>query len=158
MERVLNNILLVLSTTRQSPATIDLALAKAKEKSSFLTGVFILDSGIPESIFDKLTDIGFTGEKPSQQLHESILSEYRERGVRKMKEIEDLASGHGVPFESIIRKGDFTTECLSVIDEKKVDLVIVTRKKRSSLSRFIFGSPLEEIQKKVDCEFIIVDE
>jgi len=154
----LKNILLVLSTTRQSPETVELALEKAKEGNSSLTGLFILDSGIPDSIFDKLTDIGFTGEKPSHQLHASILAEYRERGMKKMEEIGETAAGKGISFDSIIREGDFAAECLSVIGEKRADTVIMTRRKRSSLSRFIFGSPIENIRKRAGCEFIIVDE
>jgi len=152
------NILLVLSTTRQSPETVALAFEKVKDGLSSLTGLFILDSTIPESIFEKLTDVGFTGEKPSIQLQESILAEYRERGLRRMKEIEEIAVQKGVSFNSIIREGDFISECLDVINEKKADLVILTRRKRSQLSRFIFGSPVEEIRKSINCEMIIVDE
>ena len=154
----MKNILLVLSTTRQSPQTVELALEKAKEMGSDLTGLFVLDSGIPESIFDKLTDTGFTGEKPSQQLHDSILKEYKERGEKKLSEIEEMASKRGIRFESLIKKGDFVSECHSVITEKSSDMVIITRRKRSSLSRFIFGSPIDQLREISDCEFIVIDE
>ena len=68
----MENILLVLSTTRQSPKTIDLAIEKVKKENSSLTALFVLDSEMPESILEKLTDSGFTGEKPSQELRDSI--------------------------------------------------------------------------------------
>lgn len=154
----MKNILLVLSTTRQSPKTIDAAFERAKEENRGLTALFVLDSEMPESIFEKLTDIGFTGEKPSQQLQESILTEYRVRGDRKLKELESMALEMKVSFKTIIREGDFIKECLSVIDEENADFVIITRKKRSSLSRFIFGSALAEISSKVQCEMLIIDE
>lgn len=148
----------MLSTTRQSPKTVELALDKAKGEGAMLTTLFILDSGMPESVFEKLTDIGFTGEKPSKQLQESILTEYRERGKRKVAEIERFAEERGVSFESIIKEGNFTSECLAAIEEKDADLVILTRRKRSNLSRFIFGSPLEEVKMEAGCEMLIVDE
>ena len=154
----MKNILLVLSTTRQSPKTIELAMEKARDEKADLTALFVLDSGMPESIFEKLTDIGFTGEKPSEQLRDSILVEYRERGRTKLTEIETLAADMGIAFGSVVREGDFTTECLSAIREKEADLVIITRKKRSSLSRFIFGSPLEAIKSQAGCEMLIVEE
>ena len=154
----MKNILLVLSTTRQSPKTIDAAFEKAKEEKRGLTALFVLDSEMPESIFEKLTDIGFTGEKPSQQLHDSILAEYRVRGDRKLKELGEMARTMDVSFKTIIREGDFTKECLSVIGEEEADFVIITRKKRSSLSRFIFGSALAEINDKTHCEMLIIDE
>ncbi len=154
----MKNILLVLSTTRQSPKTIDLAVERAKKEGARLIVLFILDSGMPDSIFEKLTDIGFTGEKPSQQLYDSILLEYRERGKRKLMEIEEAVSGTGVPVECLIREGDFASCCLDVIREKGADLVILTRKKRSTLSRFIFGSAIEDVEREAGCELVIVDE
>lgn len=154
----MKNILLVLSTTRQSPKTVELAIEKAKSENASLTALFVLDSDMADSIFEKLTDIGFTGEKPSQQLQEAILTEYRERARSKLDEIEEFARSNDVQYGSIMKDGDFTTECIQLIEEKKADLVIITRKKRSSLSRFIFGSPLEAIKSKVCCEMLIVDE
>ena len=154
----MKNILLVLSTTRQSPKTIDAAFEKAKQEKSDLTALFVLDSEMPETIFEKLTDIGFTGDKPSQQLHDSILQEYRVRGDKKLKELEDVAESLNVSFKTIIREGDFAKECLTAISEEEADFVIITRKKRSSLSRFIFGSAISEINSKAQCEMLIIDE
>ena len=154
----MKNILLVLSTTRQSPKTIELALAKTGEEKSSLTALFVLDSEMPGSILDKLTDAGFAGERTSQELHDSILSEYRDRGRKKLEEIEKMAGRMNVPFTAIMREGDFTSECLAEIKERNCDTVITTRKNRSSLSRFIFGSPIEQIKNQVECEMIIVDE
>ena len=154
----MKNILLVLSTTRQSPKTIELALERAIKEEACLTGLFILDSKIPDSIFEKLTDSGFIGDKPSQQLHTSILLEYKQRAIIKLEETKEIASKKGVPFEAIIKEGDFISQCLEEINKAKADLVILTRKKRSSLSRFIFGSYVEDIQREVDCEVLIIDE
>ncbi len=154
----MENILLVLSTTRQSPKTVELAIEKVKKEKSSLTALFILDSEMPGSILEKLTDSGFTGEKPSQELHDSILTEYRERGRKKLEEIEDLANRMDVPFTAIIKEGDFITECLAEIKDRRSDVVLITRKKRSSLSRFIFGSPIEQIRDESECEMIIVEE
>ena len=154
----MKNILLVLSTTRQSPKTIELALEKGKEEGNSLTALFVLDSEMAGSVLEKLTDEGFTGEKPSQELHDSILTEYRERGKKKLEEIGKLAKEMDVPFTAIMREGDFTSECLAEIKERRSDMVITTRKKRSSLSRFIFGSPIEQIRDESECEMLIVEE
>ncbi len=47
---------------------------------------------------------------------------------------------------------------LSVAEEEKVGLVLVTRRKRSGLSRFFFGSAVAELRKKVTCKVKIIDE
>ena len=154
----MGTILLVLSTTRDSQKTVDLALERAGREKAPLTVLFVLDSAMPESIFEKLTDMGFTGEKPSEQLRDAILVEYRERGRKKLAEIEALAAPLGIPCETVMREGEFRAECLSLIAEKGAELVILTRKRRSSLSRFIFGSPVEEIRERTGCELLIVEE
>jgi len=154
----LENILLVLSTTRQSSKTEEEALKRAKAEGAELTLAFILDSSMPESIFEKMTDIAFTGERPSQQLQTSILDEYRRRGTLKLEEIRAAAESMGVPCKLVVREGAFAIECISLVNEMAADLVILTRKKRSSLSRFIFGSAIEDIQSLSKCEFLIVEE
>lgn len=154
----MKNILLVLSTTRQSPKTIELALEKAKEAGANLTGLFILDSNIPEAIFETLTDDGFSGEKPSHQLQDSIFTEYRLRGEKKLEETGIMAAERGIPFEALTKEGDFMSQCIDVIESSNADLVILTRKKRSALSRFIFGSCVEDIKRETKCELLIVEE
>ena len=154
----MKNILLVLSTTRQSSKTEEEALNRAKAEGAELTVAFILDSKMPESMFEKLTDIGFTGERPSQQLQASILEEYRGRGALKLDEVKAAAESMGVACKVVAREGGFAKECLDLVDEMAADLLILTRKKRSSLSRFIFGSAIEDIQGMAECEFLIVDE
>jgi len=154
----LKNILLVLSASRQSSKTIDIALNRAKSEGALLSALFILDSKVPESIFESLTDNAFAGEKPSEQLQASILMEHRERGTKKVLEIGEMAEKMGVHFEPLIKEGDFVSECLSVINEKKSDLVIITRERRSFLSRFVFGSVLESVRSETDSELLIVEE
>ena len=154
----MKNLVLVLSTTRQSTKTEEEALERAKSEGAQLTLAFILDSRMPESIFEKMTDVGFTGERTSQQLQTSILDEYRRRGALKLDEIKDAAASMGVACNLVVREGAFAIECLSLVNEMNADLVILTRKKRSSLSRFIFGSAIEDIQGMLECECLIVDE
>ena len=154
----MKNILLVLSTTRQSSKTEEEALNRAKAEGARLTVAFILDSRMPESIFEKLTDVGFTGERTSQQLQTSILDEYRRRGALKLDEIKETAHSRAVDCKLVVREGVFAIECLSLVNEMNADLVILTKKKRSSLSRFIFGSAIEDIQGMSECEFLIVEE
>ncbi|MBE9537089.1 MAG: universal stress protein [Proteobacteria bacterium] len=154
----MKNILLVLSTTRQSTKTEEEALTRAKAEGAQLTLAFILDSSMPESIFEKMTDVGFTGERTSQELQISILDEYRRRGSLKLEEIREVAESMGVACKLVVREGAFAIECLNLVNEVAADLVILTKKKRSSLSRFIFGSAIEDIKGMSECEFLIVEE
>ena len=151
-------ILLVLSTTRQSPATVNHALRRAAETHETLHVVFILDSDIPNSIFDRLTDMGFMGERPSQQLSNSILSEYRERGGAKIAEVEEAAHTHGVEVTSALLEGDFLVTCIDQITRLSVAEVVLTRRRRGNLSRFLFGSAVADLTRRTPCPITVIDE
>jgi len=134
----MKNILLLLSTTRQSPKTIAQAFKRAKEEKANLLALFVVDSTIPEMIVSKVTDIGFLGEKPSEEFREAIIKEYQRRGVAKLKEISNLAASDGLKCETRLVKGDFLEDTLKVVQEQRIDYVILNRAMRSDLARFFF--------------------
>jgi nucleotide-binding universal stress UspA family protein len=73
-------------------------------------------------------------------------------------EIEEAAKSKGVDYKSIIKKGTFLDVTLSVAEKEQVNLILVTRRKRSRLSRFFFGSAVAELREKATCETKIIDE
>ncbi len=76
----------------------------------------------------------------------------------KIRHIEKEAKAQGIPHRSISCWGRFVEVALKVIEREQVDLIIVTRSKRSNLSRFIFGSPVAELKERADCKIMIIDE
>ena len=151
-------ILLALSTTRQSQKTIEHALNFAKKEAASLIALFVIDPDLPELIFSKLIDIGFMGEKPGEEVMKALLKEYRIRGDEKLKEIKKLAEKKGIECKTILKTGNFAKECLKIINEQKPLLVVLTRAKRSNISRFLFGSAVNEIKKKSSAPIKIIKE
>ncbi len=154
----MKKILLLLSTTRTSPRSVAKALELAQKEQAELLLLFVLDDALAQSVIDKMSEEGWVGGKPSQDLQNSILKKYFTQGQVKLKEIEEEAAKCGVTYRSIYARGDFAPVALGVIAREGVDLIIVARRKRSDLSRFIFGSPVAEIQKKAGCEIMLIDE
>jgi nucleotide-binding universal stress UspA family protein len=151
-------ILLAISTTRESPKTIDRAMKEAKSGGGELVVLFVVDHGIPDSIGHLLITTGYLGEKPSRRLADAILDEYRERGQNRLATIFETAIGQAIECETMLREGDFAEQTLAVIQEKGVEKVIVTRAKRSGLSRFLFGSGVNRLRKESPCPVEIVGE
>lgn len=151
-------ILLLLSTTRKSPKSVAKALEIAQKEQAELVLLFILDDALALSIMDKMTEEGWIGGKQSRDVQNSIIRQYFSQGKIKINEIELEASRCGVTHSSIYARGAIVPVALGVIAVEKIDLVIVTRLKRSAFSRFIFGSPVEELQKNAPCEIMIIDE
>lgn len=154
----MKTILLALSTIRQSPKTINYALKKAKKEKARLVILFIVDSDLPHLILDKMMDVGFMGDKPSLQLYQSILKEYKERGKKITEEISQEAKSLGVEWSTLIAEGEFTKECLKVIEKEKPEKIILTRAERSCLSRFLFGSAVNNLKQKSPSPITIVEE
>jgi nucleotide-binding universal stress UspA family protein len=154
----MKKILLLLSTTRKSPKSIATALDIASKDKAEMVILFILDYELSQSIIERLTQAGWIGGKATEELHHAILKEYFTQGKLKIADIEQQAKDKDIPCRAIYCWGKFVEVALKVINKEGVDLIIVTRRKRSNLSRFIFGSPVAELKRQVDCEIMVIDE
>ncbi|MEA2062776.1 MAG: universal stress protein [Gemmatimonadota bacterium] len=151
-------VLLVLSTTRDNPRTVDYAVEQASASGAKLVCLFVVDRDIPKAIFDRLTEMNFLGERPGRELSEAILNEYRERGKHRLELVSGKATAGKVDCELLIRGGDFLEVCLDEIEARKIDLVVLTRARRSNLGRLLFGSAVNELIKKAGCPVEVITE
>lgn len=151
-------VLLVISTTRESPKTIDYALKRVKELKGRLIVLCVIDTKLPTSIMEKLADTGFVGDKPGTEVFSQILEEYKQRGEKKLAEISEAAKKEGISVKTVLEQGDLVDECLKAIDKEKAYVVIVGKKKMSKLSQFIFGSPIKLIEKNAKCPVEVIEE
>ena len=148
----MDKILLILSTTRKSDKCVKEAVDIASKENAKLIILFVVDNEVPQKIFDSLTEEGWIGGKTTENLYNAVLDEYSVQGKEKILEIEEAAKSKGVDYKSIIKRGTFLDVALSVAEEEQVSLILVTRRKRSRLSRYFFGSAVAELKEKVTCE------
>jgi nucleotide-binding universal stress UspA family protein len=154
----MDKILLILSTTRKSNKCIKEAVDIANKEKAKLVILFVVDYEVPQKIFDSLTEEGWIGGKTTENFFNAVLDEYSIQGKEKILEIEEAAKSNGVDYKSIIKRGTFLDVALSVAEKEQVNLILVTRRKRSRLSRFFFGSAVAELREKATCETKIIDE
>ncbi len=153
----MKKILLILSFLRSSPKTVAEALQIARDNHAELLVFFVLDVEYADNIARKLTDEGWLGEKPSQQLYDSLLHEYQSQAEKKIAEVRQRAEKLQVPMRAIIKSGAVLEETLRLASLEDPDLIVITRRKRSSLSRLIFGSMVNTLKKQVRCQVKIID-
>lgn len=151
-------IMLLLSFLRRSPKCIELALQIAAERKSELIVLFVLDAEVPHTVTRKLTEDGWLGGKPSEQFLNALSREYQEQTQTKIQEVEDAAAAKGIPVRSFSRQGNLVEEALAILEHEQIDLIIVTRRKRSRLSRFLFGSAVADLMAKAPCSVQVIDE
>jgi nucleotide-binding universal stress UspA family protein len=150
-------ILLIISFLRSSPEIIKNAINIAARDKAELVVFFALDEQYAHRIADKLTHEGWIGHKPSEQLYQALLKEYRLQAEMKVEEIGKQAKKKDVKVRAIIRSGAILEETLNIARLEEPDLIIFTRRKRSKLSRLIFGSVAKKLKKEANCKVRVVD-
>ncbi len=153
----MRKILLILSFLRNSPKSVEEAIAIAKENDAELVVFFVLDIDFADKIVTKLTDEGWIGGKPSEQLYRSLLKEYELQSGLRISEIEQRAKEENIRVRSIVRSGSVLQEILKISKEEAPDLIVISRRKRSNLSRLIFGSVVNALKREVSCDVRIID-
>ena len=144
----MENILLIVSTTRMSHMSVEHALRCCRTENKSLKAVFILDNDLPDFIFDKLTMEGYIGDKPGKIIHDAVMQTYEIRGRAVIEDICRESTESGVKCDTIFLEGNFLESCRNIISGQKIDRVVITRRKRSILSKFIFGSAIDQLMKE----------
>ena len=151
-------IMLLLSFLRRSPRCIEMALKIAGTRRAELLVLFVLDQEIPQAVTRKLTEEGWLGGKPSEQLLAALRQEYEEQAQAKLREVEEAAQAEAIPVRTFSRQGPFVQEALQLLAQEHISLIIVTRRKRSRLSRFLFGSAVTDLIGQAPCPVQVIDE
>ena len=154
----MKRILLLLSFLRRSPGCIDLALQIAAERHAELVVLFVLDMDIPAAVSRKLTEDGWIGGKPSERFLEALRQEYEEQADAKLGEVKEAANARGIAVRAFLRHGHLVNETMSLLAQEQIDLIVVMRRKRSRLSRFLFGSTVADLMKQAPCPVQVIDE
>jgi nucleotide-binding universal stress UspA family protein len=150
------NCLLILSSTRSADKSIARALEIAQ--GGALSALFVVDNEAPQNLSRHLSGLGFTGSRPKGEVTGVLKAEYHRRGEHLLSQVLKAASELRVPCSTQISVGDFVDECLRVIKQQSITHVVVSHKKKSHMSRYLFGSSVESLQAEVDCPIEIVEE
>ena len=134
-----------------------MALEFARQKGASLKVLFVLDSSVPGAIFERLTDIGFIGDKPSQELQEAVAGEYRKQAVEQLEEIKQVAQAKGVDCETAIEQGEFVDQTLGAVMKYAADMLIISRTRQSALSRLFVSSAVDRLIRQAPCEIKVFE-
>lgn len=154
----MNRVLLVLSTGRESPKSIERAIELTSQDKGELFILLIIDNLAADTVVKKLSEEGWIGGDPSKDVYNALQEVYMLQAEDRLKEIEETVDNYEIKHSSIIKKGNFENEVINTINKRKIDIAIITRKKRSQISRIIFGSAVDNIKKRAKCKLEILEE
>ncbi|MBI5492219.1 MAG: universal stress protein [Deltaproteobacteria bacterium] len=154
----MKKVLLVLSTSGTSASAIDYAVKRAKDEGAALVALYILETGLANEVFDTFSDIGFIGEKPSMELSESIMKEYRQRGYEELGRVQVKAMEEAVGFEPLMEQGEFVRTVLDMIKKSGAGVAVLVRRKKKQIFKYFSRSLADEVKEKAPCEVVLFTE
>lgn len=146
-------ILLVLHDSGTPDEAIAHAVERAKKEGTALVALYVLESGQSKNAFDTFTDIGFIGDKPSSEISESLMREYRQRGYEELGRVQIKAMETGVDFEPLMDEGEFISIVLDAADRLDVGAVILVKsKEKASFISYFSKSVVDTIKERAKCD------
>ena len=153
----MKKVLLVLSTTDTPGDVIDYAVDRAKKDKTCLVALYLLEQDLAKEAFDRFTDIGFIGDRPSEELSESLMREYRQRGYDELGKVQIKTMEEGVDFEPLMVEGVFVQKILEVVESMEIGLAVVVKRKERSFKKYFAKSLADELKESAPCEVVILE-
>jgi len=154
----MKKVLFVFPAFAVSDSAIETAVLLAKKHGSALAAVYLLESGAATDAFDKLSDIGFIGDRPSAQVSESLMKQQRQSGYEELGRVQIKAMEEGVDFEPLMEEGDPVSTVLSLIESLGAEAVVLVKKKQKAIFKYFSRSVADEVKEKAPCEVVLVQE
>ena len=89
----------------------------------------------------------------------SMAEESRKDMERIKAELDNIIGGEtkgGIKIKKIIKEGDPVEEILKVIEEEKIDLVILRAHEEGRIERFLVGGSNDALIRKMPCSILLV--
>lgn len=151
-------VLIVLSTSLTPDEAIACAVDRAKKDSTGVVALYLLDTALSKEAFDAFTDIGFIGDKPSSEISESLMREYRQRGYEELGRVQVKAMEAGVGFEPLMEEGEFVAKILDTILKYNIGCAVLLKRRKRALLKYFSLSLADEVKRQAGCEVVVFEE
>jgi len=137
--------LVVLTALRFSAEYGAAALRSARERSEDVVLGLVVDRDLSETVAGQLADVGFLGERLMHDLRDTMITEYRDRGLVHLADLEREAKGLGLAVETRVVEGAFRASVVQLAGETGAGRIVVARMHVPHLSRLFYGSEIDHL-------------
>lgn len=152
----LGDVMLICSTTRESPRAVAAAIAAAREDGT-LDVCLVLDPAIIRRTRERLLQSGL-GEELDEGATVALVTEYRTRGRSCLDEVEHTVRAQGLSCTVRLVEGPFVEKGLEEIASAGAKRLVVSRKRRSQYSRLLFEGLMNELTTAAQLPAEVVDD
>ncbi len=151
----MKKVLLVLPSYTASEEAAEFAVRRAKEEKAALVALYLIAAGTADDVFETFSDIGFIGDRPSSQVSEAIMKEYRQRGYEELGKVQIKTMEEGVAFEPLMEAGEPVEKVLSTIEGMGITTAVLVKRKERAILRYFQRSYADEVAERAPCEVIV---
>lgn len=99
----------------------------------------------------------FAGGFVNLVTRQKVRHEARRRALEKINKLADSHTIHGVPVTCIVRSGLPEIEILQLAEKMNVNMIVLGRRPKNPLSRWIVGSVSDDIVDIAPCPVVVVN-
>jgi universal stress protein A len=141
----IKKILVVSRMTRYCEKAVHYGVSLAKKYGAALSVVHVMH--------DPFGIEGWNLPLPNlEQDYQNLLKKSRQQ----LDDIIAAENKSGMHIDVLIREGEPTTEILTVVREKKIDLLVMLAHEEGRLEHFLFGRSNEALIRKMPCSILLV--
>jgi nucleotide-binding universal stress UspA family protein len=86
----------------------------------------------------------------------ALLDEGKEHYERALEKLRDRANPHGIDFVANVEVGHPAEHVVGLAERERVDLIVMGRRGRTQVGRFILGSTSERVLRYAHCAVTVV--
>jgi universal stress protein A len=140
----IKKILVVSQSTKESKKVVHYGFSLSRKYNALLYVLHV--------VHDPITVQGWN-------LPSLALEEYRQKISEAKEELHDIINTekeNGLHVIELIREGKPAAEILRVVEDEKIDLIIMLAHQEGRLEHFFFGRTNEEIIRSMPCSVLLV--
>jgi nucleotide-binding universal stress UspA family protein len=148
MPPVARRALLVVDGSPASQDAARYAIGLAAALSCELLAIFVIDV----AVMDYLMQMRIFLKEEREEFEEDLVR----KGRRLLIRVEEAASQVGIDVETILCKGRFHQSILQLVAERKIDTIIISGWKDSSVQKDLSSVERQLVLDQADCPVIVV--
>lgn len=147
-----SRILIAVSTSRYSEQLIAHAATEAdalRDRSDevVIDVLYVRESEDLAEVSQRVSGEGFLGLAPQADILETLVAERHRMASRRIEQLRALAEERGYPITVTEVEGRFVDTVLTHAEQKRCDIILITRDDRPFISRLLFGSDADRVAR-----------
>ena len=95
---------------------------------------------------------------PSLRILEESYRKVQLEAKADMDKIIALEKGRGMKIKELIRQGSFADEIFKVVEEEKIDLIVMLSHEEGRIEHFLYGHDNDKVIRRMPCSILLVKE